>query len=127
MNGVDLVESDSHDRLLGLKLTTDLKWDSYITRFAKNASKMVGSFYRSHKHLSPSSILYLYKSQIRPTMEYCCHIWAGASQRFLSSLDFVQKRLLGLVGPDLNSTVAVVFIATIVVVADVVVYILIML
>ena len=101
MNGVDLVESDSHDRLLGLKLTTDLKWDSYITRIAKNASKMVGSFYRSRKYLSPSSILYLYKSQIRPTMEYCCHIWAGASQRSLSSLDSVQKRLLGLVGKNI--------------------------
>ena len=37
-------------------------------------------------------------------MEYCCHIWAGASQRSLSTLDSVQKRLLGLVGPDLYST-----------------------
>ena len=37
-------------------------------------------------------------------MEYCCHIWAGASQRPLSSLDSVQRRLLGLVGPDLYST-----------------------
>ena len=99
MNDVDLVESDSHDRLLGLKLTTYLKWDSYITWIAKNASKMVGSFYRSREYLSPSSILYLYKIQIRPRMEYCCHIWAGASQRSNSSLDSVQRRLLELVGP----------------------------
>ena len=104
MNGVDLVESDSHDRLLGLTLSSDLKWDTYIARIAKNASKMVGSFYRSRNFLSPSSILYLYKSQIRPTMEYCCHLWAGASHRSLSALDSVQHRLKGLVGPDLYST-----------------------
>ena len=45
---------------------------------------------------------YIYnKSQIRPTMEYCCHLWAGASHRSLSALDFVQHRLKGLVGPEL--------------------------
>ena len=70
---------------------------------AKNGSKIVESFYRSRKYLSPS-ILYLYKSQIRPTMEYCCHVWTGASQRSLSSLDSVQRRLLGLIGPDLYAT-----------------------
>ena len=37
-------------------------------------------------------------------MEYCCHVWAGASQRSLSSLDSVQRRLRGLVGPDLYAT-----------------------
>ena len=79
MNGTGLVESNSHDRLLGLTLTSGMKWDNYILKVAKDASKMIGSFYRSHKYLSPSSILYLYKSQIPPTMEYCCHVWAGAS------------------------------------------------
>ena len=78
MNGVELAESNSHNRLLGLTLTSDLKWDTYIRKIAKNASRMIESLYRSKQYLSPSSILYLYKSQIRPTMEYCCHIWAGA-------------------------------------------------
>ena len=80
-------------------------------KVAKNASKMVGSFYRSRKYLSPSSILYLYKSQIRSTMEYCCHVWTGASERSLSSLDSVQRRLLGLVGLDLYATLQPLLIA----------------
>ena len=65
---------------------------------------MIGSLYRSREYLTPSSILYLYKSQIRPTMEYCCHIWAGASRTSLKSLDGVQKRLRWLVGDELFST-----------------------
>ena len=44
MNGTGLVESNSHDRLLGLTLTSGLKWDNYIFKVAKNASKMIGSF-----------------------------------------------------------------------------------
>ena len=38
---------------------------------------MVGSLYRS-KNIFHRPLLYLYKSQIPPTMEYCCHIWAVA-------------------------------------------------
>ena len=34
-------------------------------------------------------------------MEYCCHIWAGASQQALSCLDIVQSRLRYLVGDSL--------------------------
>ena len=51
-----------------------------------------------------ASILYLYKSQIRPKMEYCCHIWGGADQTSLSCLDRVQRRLRYLVGDELFST-----------------------
>ena len=83
MNSVELARSNSHNQLLGLTLTSELKWDTYISNIAKNASRMVGSLYCSKKYLSPSSIFYFYNSQIRLTMEYCCHIWAGASQRSL--------------------------------------------
>ena len=65
---------------------------------------MVGSLFRSKKYLSPSSILYLYKSQIRPKMEYCCHILGGAAKTSLSCLDRVQRRLRYLVEDELYST-----------------------
>ena len=65
---------------------------------------MVGSFYRSRKFLTCKALLYLYKSQIRPKMAYCSHIWAGSSQLALSILDLVQKRMRCLVGDDLFSS-----------------------
>ena len=45
--------------------------------------------------------MYLYKSQIRPRMEYCSHIWAGSSKTILSTLDRVQRRMRGLGGEKL--------------------------
>lgn len=39
---------------------------------------MVGSLSRSRKYKTPDAMLYLYKSQIRPRMEYCCYIRTGA-------------------------------------------------
>ena len=104
MDGSTLKEAPCLERLLGLKLTLDLRWNSYILSVAKETSKMVGSFFRSKRFLTPAAILYLYKSQIRPRMEYCCHIWAGASQHALSCLDRVQSRLRYLVGDSLFSS-----------------------
>ena len=47
----------------------------------------VGRLYLARKFLPPGAILYLYKTTIYPLMEYCCHIWAGASACHLSLLD----------------------------------------
>merc|ERR1711962_1541401 len=78
--------------------------NSYIESVPKATAKMVGSLHRSKRYLTPPAILYLYKSQIRPRMEYCCHIWVGSAKTSLSSLDAVQKRLCSLVGEELYET-----------------------
>ena len=54
---------------------------------AKTAAMKVGFLYRARNFLSPESILYLYKATIRPCIEYCCHIWSGASADCLRLLD----------------------------------------
>ena len=44
------------------------------------------------KFLSSEVALYLYKSTIRPCMQYCCHIWAGAPSCYLELLDKLLKQ-----------------------------------
>ena len=56
------------------------------------------------KFLSPKVAPYLYKSTIRPCMEYCCHIWAGAPSCYLELLDKLQKRICRTVGPSLAAS-----------------------
>ena len=65
-------------KMLGLTFSSKLDWVSYIISIAKTASKKIGALIRSMKFLSPGVALYLYKSTIRPCMECCCHVWAGA-------------------------------------------------
>lgn len=43
-------------------------------------------------------MLYIYNSQIRPQMVYCCPIWTRDDQSLISSLDRVQNRLCCLLG-----------------------------
>ena len=59
---------------------------------------------RSLKFLSPELALYLYKSTIRPCMEYCCHIWAGAPSYLMELLVKLQKRICRTLGPSLAAS-----------------------
>ena len=91
MDGSVLKEKSSY-KILGLTFSSKLDWGSYITSIAKTASKKIGTLIHSMKFLSPDFALYLYKSTIRPCMEYCC---------YLESLDKLQKQICRTVGLSL--------------------------
>ena len=96
-----VLESKSPFKMLGLTFSPKLDWGSYIISIAKTASKKIGALIRSMKFLPPEVVLYLYKSTIRPCMEYCCHVWAGVPSCYLELLDKLQKRICRTVGPSL--------------------------
>ncbi|XP_065662685.1 uncharacterized protein LOC136085318 [Hydra vulgaris] len=100
MNG-NVLDESSALHLLGLTLNSDLFWKSCIKSAAKLVSAKVASLYQARHFLTPDTILYLYKSQIRPCLEYCYHFWGGSSNDALSLLDKVQKRFVNFVGPAL--------------------------
>ena len=90
--------------MLGLTFSSKLAWGSYIASIAKTASKEIGALIRSMKFLSPEVALYLCKSTIRPCMEYCCHVWAGAPSCYFELLDKLQKWISRTVGPSLAAS-----------------------
>ena len=48
--------------------------------------------------------LYIYKSTIRPCMEYCCHVWSGAPSCYLELFEKLQKRIRRIVAPSLAAS-----------------------
>ena len=87
-------------KMLGLTFSSKLDQGYYIVSITRTASKKIGALIRSMKFLSPEVALYLYKSTIRPCMECCCHVWAGAPSCYLELLDKLQKRICRTVGPS---------------------------
>ena len=81
-------------------LSSKLDWGSYIISITKTASKKIGALIRSMKFFSSEVALYLYKSTIRPCMEYCCHAWARAPSFYLELLDKLKKRICRTIGPS---------------------------
>ena len=45
--------------------------------------------------------MYLYKSTIRPCMEYCCHVWTGAPSCYLELQSKLRKWIYRTNGPSL--------------------------
>ena len=102
--GGSILEEKSSFKMLGLTFSSKLDWGSYIISIAKTASKKIGALIRSMKCLSPEVALYLYKSTIRPCLEYYCHVCAGAPSCYLDLLDKLQKRICRIVGPSLAAS-----------------------
>ena len=98
-----ILEEKSSFKMLGLTFSTKLDWGSCIVSIAKTASKKIGALIRSMKFLSPEVTLYLCKSTIHPCMEYCRHVWAGASC-YLDLLDKLQKRISRIFDPSLAAS-----------------------
>ena len=98
------LEEKSSFKMRELTFSSKLDWGSYIISIAKTASKKIGALICSMKFLSPEVVLYLYKSTICPCMEYCCHIWAGATSCYLELLDKLQNQISRTVGPSLAAS-----------------------
>ena len=90
--------------MLGLTFSSKLNWGSYIISIAKTASQKIGALICSMKFLSSEVALYLYKSNICPCREYCCHVWAGAPNCHLELLDKLQKEISRTVSPSLAAS-----------------------
>ena len=101
--GGSVLEEKSSFKILGLTFFSKLEWGSHIISIAKNASNKIEALIRSMKFLSPEVALYLYKSIIRPLMEYCCNVLADAPSCYLELLDKLQKRLCRTVVPSLTA------------------------
>ena len=99
-----VLEEKSSFKIQGLTSSSKLDWGSYIISIAKTVSKKFGTLIRSMKFLSAEVPLYLYKSTIRPYMEYCYHVWAGAPSCHLELLDKLQKRICRTVSPSLAAS-----------------------
>ena len=60
---------------------------------------------RAHGHFSPSQQLTIYKSQIRPSLEYCSHVWGGAPKSSLHLLDRFRSKAIRLINnPNLTNS-----------------------
>ena len=91
--------------MLGVTLGYDLSWNDHISTTAKAAACKFGLLFRSRCVFTPSSLLTLYKAQIRPCLEYGSHLWMGASKHSIATLDAIQKRAIKLIGdPTLTNS-----------------------
>ncbi|VEN36712.1 unnamed protein product [Callosobruchus maculatus] len=94
MESHPMVESPSV-KLLGININNNMSWHDHVASVAKTASQKLGVLFRCRKLYTPE--LLLYKAQIRPSLEYCSHVWGCAPKHSLKLLDTTQKRAIRLI------------------------------
>ena len=104
MNGNEMDTSASFTQL-GLSLSSNLTWKTHIHSLAKHASQKLGFLARARGFFSFFNLLTICKSQIRPSLEYCSHVWGGAPKSTLCLLDKVQSKAIRLINnPNLTKS-----------------------
>ena len=91
-------------KLLGMNISSDLKWNIHITEIMKKCSPRF-YFVRELKraHLATSEQVTFYLCCIRPIAEYGCQLFHNALPKYLSAdLECIQKRALKIIHPELT-------------------------
>ena len=92
LNGTSL-EKPKHQKDLGVYISCDLKWETHIATIIKRANIIIALIKRAFENKTPQMILKLYKSYIRPVLEYCNSIWSPYYVKDVEILERVQRRV----------------------------------
>lgn len=90
--GGNVLDSTSCEKDLGVWISSDLKLTHHITEACKKANRMLGMIKRTIVYKNPYILATLYKSLVRPHLEYCCSAWSPYYQKDKDSLEKVQRR-----------------------------------
>ena len=91
------LERVSSFKYLGLLFKPNLSWSTHIASIKKKAKKILGLIYRHfYQHCPSSTLITLYKTLVRPILEYAAVIWDPTSKSASNSLESVQHFALKL-------------------------------
>jgi hypothetical protein len=91
LNGEDVKEVSSHKHL-GLTFNSNLNWSDHISHLVVKASKCVGLLRKICRDVPRQCLEILYKSMIRPILEYGNIIYDGSHDSVLTRLENVQRQ-----------------------------------
>ena len=64
------------ERDLGVRITSDLKASAHCACVSSRANRVLGMISRTMVYRSPDVLTRLYKSLVRPHLEYCVSAWS---------------------------------------------------
>ena len=91
----------SHEKDLGVVISEDLKASQQCSQAYSKASKMLGLLNRTIIYKSQEILLRLYKSLVRPHLEYCTAAWSPHYKKDKELLERIQRRFTRMI-PELK-------------------------
>ena len=100
MNGVEL-QSIDEEKDLGVIVHKSLKPSRHIAEVVKKANRVLGIIKRSFTYQEKEILLPLYKSLVRPILEYCSPAWNPYLRQDIVLIEKVQRRFTRMI-PGFN-------------------------
>ena len=93
---VELTMTNS-EKDLGIWITSSLKPSLQCDKAAATASRILGMLKRTFTKLSRELFVFLYRTYVRPHLEYCIQLWSPYLSRDIDKLENVPRRATKLV------------------------------
>ena len=104
--GKECIETTHEERDLDLVdlrviITETLDVTKQCVRAANKANAMLGMINRAFKYKTKELVLKLYKSLVRPHLDYCIQAWRPFKQKYIDLLESIQRRMSRII-PELR-------------------------
>ncbi len=77
---------------LGVHIDSNLNFRSHIGKIVKKANSMLGIIKRSFANMGSEVFIGLFKSLVRPHLEYSCPVWSPSAVHDIKLIEGVQRR-----------------------------------
>ena len=91
-----------YEKDLGVYIDSKLSFETHVNNSVKLANKMTGIIKRNFKFMGDQVFLNLYKTLVRPHLEYSCVVWDPITLRDQRLVEGVQRRATKLI-PNMQS------------------------
>jgi hypothetical protein len=78
---------------LGIYMSEDMLFDEHITRIKNKAKQVAGWILRLVQSRSADVVMLLYKTYVRPHLEYSCCLWSPTKIKNISDLEGIQRSI----------------------------------
>lgn len=100
----EIVERVNTFKLLGVWFQNNLKWNTHVDEIIRKANRLLYHLRECRKSNLPTEVgLTLYKSKVRPIVEYASPVWGGLPSCLENEIERIQSRSLRILGLEKNS------------------------
>ena len=99
---VHTLEVTIDEKDLGVTIDNQLKFSMYVQTQVAKANRILGCIRHTFKYMTSTMFLQLYKTMIRPPIEYTSCIWFPRLKRDSDAIERIQRRATKLV-PELRT------------------------
>lgn len=92
-----IIDRTVEQKDLGIIIHDSLKWGPHILNSVKSANKILGLISRTLEYKSADTVIPLYKSLVRPILEYASQFWSPFLIKDIECLERVQRRATKLI------------------------------